>query len=51
MYEYKGRQYIVFMSPAAGPGQVGGAEGGGSGSASPASTAPSGYIAFALPRK
>ena len=33
MYEWKGRQYVVFMSPPAGPGDVGGAEGGGTGSA------------------
>jgi quinoprotein glucose dehydrogenase len=51
MYEYKGREYVVFMSPAAGPGQVGGAEGGGTGSAPETSTAPSGYIAFALPER
>jgi quinoprotein glucose dehydrogenase len=51
MYEYKGRQYIVFMSPAAGPGQVGGAAGGGTGSAPAVPSGPSGYIAFALPKK
>ena len=33
MYESKGRQYVVFMSPPTGPGDVGGAEGGGTGSA------------------
>ena len=51
MYEHKGRQYVVFMSPAAGPGQVGGAEGGGTGSAPAEPTGPHGYIAFALPKK
>jgi quinoprotein glucose dehydrogenase len=51
MYEYKGRQYVVFMSPPAGPGQVGGAEGGGTGGAPVSGGAPSGYIAFALPKK
>ena len=28
MYEHNGRQYVVFMSPPAGPGAVGGAEAG-----------------------
>jgi quinoprotein glucose dehydrogenase len=51
MYEHKGQQYVVFMSPPAGPGQVGGAEGGGTGSAPEVPTGPSGYIAFALPKK
>ena len=51
MYESKGRQYIVFMSPAAGPGAVGGAAGGGTGSAPETPVNPHGYIAFALPRK
>ena len=31
MYEWNGRQYVVFMSPPTGPGDVGGAEGGGTG--------------------
>ena len=51
MYESKGRQYVVFMSPPTGPGEVGGAEGGGTGSAPAAPTGPHGYIAFALPKK
>jgi hypothetical protein len=42
---------VVFMSPPAGPGQVGGAEGGGTGGAPVSGGAPSGYIAFALPKK
>jgi hypothetical protein len=50
MYQWNGRQYVVFMSPHAGPGNVGGAEGGGSGSAPAAPTGPYGYIAFALPK-
>jgi quinoprotein glucose dehydrogenase len=49
MYQWNGRQYVVFMSPSAGPGDVGGAEGGGTGGAPVDSTAPRGYIAFALP--
>jgi quinoprotein glucose dehydrogenase len=51
MYVSKGRQYIVFMSPATGPGAFGGAAGGGTGSAPDAPTGPHGYIAFALPQK
>jgi quinoprotein glucose dehydrogenase len=51
MYESGGRQYVVFMSPPVGPGSVGGARGGGSGSAPDAPTGPHGYIAFALPKK
>jgi hypothetical protein len=51
MYESKGRQYVVFMSPAAGPGAFGGATGGGTGSAPERPTGPHGYIAFALPKK
>jgi quinoprotein glucose dehydrogenase len=50
-YESGGRQYVVFMSPSAGPGSVGGARGGGSGSAPDAPMGPHGYIAFALPKK
>ena len=50
-YESKGRQYVVFMSPPAGPGAVGGAAGGGTGSAPETPVGPSGYIAFALPKK
>jgi hypothetical protein len=49
MYQWNGRQYVVFMSPSAGPGDVGGAEGGGTGGAPVDSTAPRGYIVFALP--
>ena len=51
MYMSKGRQYVVFMSPPTGPGAVGGAQGGGTGSAPETPTGPHGYIAFALPRK
>jgi quinoprotein glucose dehydrogenase len=50
MYESGGRQYVVFMSPAVGPGAVGGAAGGGTGSAPASPAGPYGYIAFALPR-
>jgi len=58
MYESKGRQYVVFMSPAVGAGAVpgaGGEEPAAPGAASPAATptsasAPHGYIAFALPK-
>ena len=51
MYEHNGRQYVVFMSPPAGPGAFGGAEGGGTGSVPETPTGPRGYIAFALPEK
>jgi quinoprotein glucose dehydrogenase len=51
MYEYKGTQYVVFMSPPVGPGRVGGAEGGGTGGDEAPSAGPSGYIAFALPKE
>ena len=51
MFESQGRQYVVFMSPPAGPGSVGGAEGGGTGGAPETPTGPHGYIAFALPKK
>jgi len=53
MYEYKGRQYIVFMSPPVAPGGIGGAQGGGTGGTGPDApppTGPRGYIAFALPQ-
>ena len=50
-YESKGRQYVVFMSPPVGPGAVGGAAGGGTGSVPETPTGPRGYIAFALPKK
>ena len=48
LYESKGREYVVFMSPAPGAGQQAGAAGGG---AAPAPTGPYGYIAFALPAR
>ena len=49
MYESKGRQYVVFMSPPVEPGGAGGRAGGGT-SAQPANPqGPYGYIAFALP--
>jgi glucose dehydrogenase len=51
MYMSNGRQYVVFMSPPAGPGNVGGAAGGGTGSPPETPTGPYGYIAFALPQK
>jgi quinoprotein glucose dehydrogenase len=51
MYESKGRQYVVFISPQAGPGTVGGAAGGGTGGETQTPTGPYGYIAFALPKK
>jgi hypothetical protein len=41
----------VFMSPPVGPGRVGGAEGGGTGGDPVVASTPSGYIAFALPKK
>ena len=49
MYESNGRQYVVFMSPAVAPGNVGG---GGRWHERPpaAPTGPYGYIAFALPQ-
>jgi glucose dehydrogenase len=51
MYESKGRQYVVFMSPPVQAGAVGGAQGGGT-SAPPANpTGAYGYIAFALPQR
>jgi hypothetical protein len=45
MYESKGRQYLVVMSPA------GGAVQGAAGPDAAAVTGPNGYIAFALPAK
>jgi glucose dehydrogenase len=51
MYESKGRQYIVFMSPQAGPGAFGGTTGGGTGGTPETPASPHGYIAFALPEK
>ncbi len=41
LYESKGREYVLFMSPASGADQPAGA--------APAPTGPYGYIAFALP--
>jgi len=50
MYESRGRQYVVFMSPAVAPGAVGGAQGGGTSAAPANPTGPYGYIAFTLPQ-
>ena len=50
MYESKGRQYVVFMSPPAGSGEFGG-RGARSGGEPETPTTPHGYIAFALPKK
>jgi quinoprotein glucose dehydrogenase len=50
MYEWEGRQYVVFMSPAVSAGAVGGAGGGGTSAAPANPVGPHGYIAFALPR-
>ena len=50
MYEHNGRQYVVFMSPPVAPGNVGGAQGGGTSAVPENPTGPHGYIAFALPR-
>jgi hypothetical protein len=48
MYESKGQQYVVFMSPA--PGSGGGGGGGrGANAQAPLYEGPHGYIAFALP--
>ena len=49
MYQVKGRQFLVMMSPAAGAG--GGAEGAAGPAPQAALNAPHGYIAFALPAK
>jgi quinoprotein glucose dehydrogenase len=49
MYEYKGRQYVLFMSPAVAPGGAGGRQGGGTSAAPEAPTGSYGYIVFALP--
>jgi glucose dehydrogenase len=51
MYESKGRQYVVFMSPPVAPGGVAGAAGGGTGAAPANPEGPYGYITFALPKK
>jgi glucose dehydrogenase len=50
MYESKGRQYVVFMSPPAGSGEFGG-RGARAGGEPETPTTPHGYIAFALPKK
>jgi hypothetical protein len=49
MYESKGKQYVVFMSPAVEAGAVGGRQGGGNSAPPENPTGPRGYIAFALP--
>jgi quinoprotein glucose dehydrogenase len=49
MYTYKGRQYLVIMSP--GAGQGGGAQGAAGAAPLAPADAPHGYIAFALPEK
>jgi quinoprotein glucose dehydrogenase len=49
MYESKGRQYVVFMSPPVAAGGAGGAQGGGTSAAPANPQGPYGYIAFALP--
>jgi len=48
MYESRGRQYVVFMSPQGGSG---GGRGGGTGGEPEVPTTPHGYIAFALPKR
>jgi len=48
MYESKGKQYVVFMSPAVEAGAVGGARGGGTSATPDNPSGPRGYIAFAL---
>ena len=47
IYESKGREYVVFLSPAS-SGEQSGRRGG---AATPTPTGPSGYIAFALPAR
>jgi quinoprotein glucose dehydrogenase len=51
LYESKGREYVLFMSPAPGPaeGQLVGR--GGAAAAPRAETQPYGYLAFALPQR
>ena len=51
MYESKGRQYVVFMSPPVEAGAAGGARGGGTSAAPANPQGPYGYIAFALPAR
>ena len=51
MYESKGRQYIVFMSPPVEAGAAGGQQGGGTSAVPENPTGPYGYIAFALPQR
>ena len=48
VYESKGREYVLFMSPAPGAGQQPGAAGGGG---APTPAGPYGYLAFALPQR
>ena len=48
MYESKGKEYIVFMSPPVEAGGAGGARGGGTSAAPANPQGPYGYIAFAL---
>jgi quinoprotein glucose dehydrogenase len=50
MYESKGAQYIVFMSPPVQSGAAGGAQGGGNSAPPVAPQGAYGYIAFALPK-
>jgi quinoprotein glucose dehydrogenase len=50
MYEWQGREYVVFMSPPVQPGQFGGRGGGGTSAVPTNPEPPFGYIAFALPR-
>jgi hypothetical protein len=49
MYEAKGRQFLVMMSPA--PGAGGGAAGEAGVAPNVSSDTPRGYIAFALPNR
>jgi quinoprotein glucose dehydrogenase len=48
MYESKGKQYVVFISPPVQAGAAGGAAGGGTSAPPENPTGPRGYIAFAL---
>ena len=50
MYESKGTQYIVFMSPPVQAGAAGGNQGGGNSALPAAPQGAYGYIAFALPK-
>jgi quinoprotein glucose dehydrogenase len=51
VYESKGREYVVFMSPARSASQEAGTPGSGGATPAPAPTGPYGYIAFALPAR